>query len=73
MYTIAEIAAELGVSVPTVRSWERRYELVMPTRTTGGHRRYSETDFDRLRVFAEIVRRQSAFAAATLLKELDKK
>jgi MerR HTH family regulatory protein len=44
VYKIAEIAAELGVSIPTLRSWERRYRVVTPVRTGGGHRRYSEED-----------------------------
>ena len=40
--SIAEVARELGVSPRTIRSWERRYDLVSPTRTLGGHRRYPE-------------------------------
>jgi DNA-binding transcriptional MerR regulator len=71
MYTIAQMAAQLGVSVPTIRSWERRYGLVIPTRTTGGHRRYTDDDLDRLRVFAEVARRQATRETADLLHEID--
>jgi DNA-binding transcriptional MerR regulator len=38
-YGISEAATALGVTAPTLRSWEDRYALVAPTRTAGGHRR----------------------------------
>jgi DNA-binding transcriptional MerR regulator len=71
-YSISEAAAAIGVSVPTLRSWERRYAFVTPERTPGGHRRYSEEDVDRLRTFVEVSRRRRAGSSARLLEELDK-
>jgi DNA-binding transcriptional MerR regulator len=46
---IAEVADLLGIPIPTIRSWERRYGFPAPRRTAGAHRRYDEDDIDRLR------------------------
>ena len=70
-YTISEAAETLGVSAATLRSWERRYALLRPLRTAGGHRRYREEDIDRLRAFVEICRRRRAKSTAALLDAID--
>lgn len=49
------VAAELsGVAVPTLRLYER-WGLVSPARTTGGTRRYSDDDLDRIARIGELV------------------
>src|SRR5688500_7182775 len=48
MYSIKEAAARSGVSVPTLRAWERRYGVVKPVRTEGGYRLYDEDQIRRL-------------------------
>ena len=48
MYTIKQAAARTGVSVPTIRAWERRYGVVSPARTAAGYRLYDEDAVDRL-------------------------
>lgn len=45
---IGEVARRTGVTVPTLRAWERRYGLLEPERTEGGHRLYSDRDVDRV-------------------------
>ena len=40
----------LGVSPNTLRSWERRYGFPKPHRSAGGHRQYSLTEIDALRL-----------------------
>jgi len=72
-FTISEAAEALGVSVPALRSWELRYNLVAPTRTAGGHRRYTEADIDRLRAFVQIARSRRAAETAHLIDEIDAK
>ena len=32
----------------TLRAWERRYGLVKPVRTAGGHRVYTRADIDNV-------------------------
>lgn len=46
---IGEVARRTGVAVSTLRAWERRYELLEPQRTEGGHRLYSDDDVQRVR------------------------
>lgn len=48
MYTIKQAAARTGVSVPTIRAWERRYGVVSPARTAAGYRLYDEDAIERL-------------------------
>ena len=55
--SIAEVAEVLGIPVPTVRSWERRYGILAPRRTPGGHRRYSDEDVERIRVLRDEILR----------------
>ena len=51
---IGEVARRTGVTVPTLRAWERRYELLLPVRTAGGHRRYSDEDVQRVLAVLEL-------------------
>lgn len=49
LYNIGVVARMTGVSMPTLRAWERRYSFPESERTAGGHRLYSEKDVLRLR------------------------
>jgi MerR family mercuric resistance operon transcriptional regulator len=48
-YTIGRLAETAGVHVETVRYYQRRGLVTMPSRANGGFRRYSNTDVERLR------------------------
>ncbi|HMO54348.1 MAG TPA: MerR family transcriptional regulator [Tepidiformaceae bacterium] len=52
---IAEVVRLTGVSLHTLRAWERRYGVPEPERTGGQHRMYSHRD-------VEAVRQMSAFS-----------
>lgn len=47
-YRIAAVSRLVGIPVPTIRMWERRYQVVSPARSAGNGRLYSRTDIDRL-------------------------
>lgn len=49
LYNIGVVARMTGVSMATLRAWERRYSFPESERTSGGHRLYSERDVLRLR------------------------
>ncbi|HWT69144.1 MAG TPA: MerR family transcriptional regulator [Pseudomonas sp.] len=49
LFPIREVARLTGVNPVTLRAWERRYGLIVPTRTESGHRLYSMTDIERVR------------------------
>jgi DNA-binding transcriptional MerR regulator len=67
---IGAVARELGIAPSTLRSWERRYRLVVPQRAENGHRLYDSEQVHALRrVRAQIhagARAKSAHAAASL-------
>ena len=47
-YPIAAVARMTGLSIDTLRAWERRYAIVSPARDKTGVRRYSDRDVARL-------------------------
>ena len=48
-WTPRAVAAMLGISPTTLRTWDQRYGLGPTGRTAGGHRRYRDDEVDRLR------------------------
>ena len=48
-YNLKAVMRETGLSAGTLRAWERRYGLLQPLRTTGGHRLYTEQDIKLLK------------------------
>jgi DNA-binding transcriptional MerR regulator len=49
LYNIGVVTRMTGISMATLRAWERRYNFPEAGRTAGGHRLYSERDVYRLR------------------------
>ena len=52
---IGALIEQTGVSADVVRSWERRYGLLVPQRTTGGFRLYSQDDVARIRAMTGLI------------------
>lgn len=49
LYNIGMVTRMTGISMATLRAWERRYAFPELARTSGGHRLYTENDVLRLR------------------------
>lgn len=49
-YAVGAVVRLTGLSEHVIRAWERRYAAVVPSRTPGGSRRYSDADVARLRL-----------------------
>ena len=49
LYNIGVVTRMTGISMATLRAWERRYNFPETRRTSGGHRLYSEQDVYRLK------------------------
>jgi MerR family transcriptional regulator, light-induced transcriptional regulator len=58
-YPIRAVARLTGISVDTLRAWERRYHVVVPGRDERG-RAYSEADVERLTLLRRAVERGHA-------------
>jgi len=66
---IGELSRRAGVSVELLRAWERRYELLSPSRTAGGLRLYDEGDERRVvRMLEHLSAGVSAAEAARLTR-----
>ena len=48
-YNLKAVIHETGLSPATLRAWERRYGLLKPQRSAGGHRLYTEDDIQMLK------------------------
>lgn len=46
-YSIGEFAKLCGINATTLRAWQRRYGLLKPQRSDGGHRLYSDDDIQQ--------------------------
>jgi CheY-like chemotaxis protein len=49
IYSIHAVTEATGVRQTTLRHWEKAYGLVVPSRTEGGHRLYSQDDVERIK------------------------
>ncbi len=65
---IGEVSRRTGVAVPTLRAWERRYGLLEPHRTDGGHRLYRERDLQRVRSMQRLL--ENGWSAAAAAREV---
>jgi DNA-binding transcriptional MerR regulator len=67
-YPIRAVARMTGLSVDTLRAWERRHEAVVPARTDRG-RFYSDADVARLVRLADLVKRGHAIGTIAGLSD----
>jgi methanogenic corrinoid protein MtbC1 len=58
VYTIKQAAARTGLTIPTIRAWERRYAVVSPARTDAGYRLYDDAAIERLAAMRSLVERE---------------
>jgi MerR family transcriptional regulator, light-induced transcriptional regulator len=68
---IAEVSRQLGVPMPTLRSWELRYRIPASVRGAGKHRRYTAAEVHAVRLMRDqIARGTRAGLAAELVRDL---
>jgi len=48
-YNLKAVIHETGLTPATLRAWERRYGLLKPQRSSGGHRLYTQNDIEMLK------------------------
>ena len=67
--SIQQASQVLDVPAPTIRSWERRYGVPDADRSSGGHRRYTRGQLDRLRLMRDLIAEgRRALDAAALVR-----
>lgn len=65
---IGEVSRRTGVAVPTLRAWERRYGVLDPARTDGGHRLYSDRDVARVGAMQRLL--EGGWSASAAAREV---
>jgi CheY-like chemotaxis protein len=55
VYSIGALARILGIPAATLRTWEERYDVVVPERSPGGQRLYSQSQLEQLRFVGDQV------------------
>ena len=58
-YSIGEFARLCGINATTLRARQRRYGLLKPLRTDGGHRLYSDDDVQQALKILDWVKRSA--------------
>ncbi len=48
LINIGDVAERCGINPVTLRAWQRRYGLLKPQRSEGGHRLFDEEDIQRI-------------------------
>lgn len=66
---IRSVSQITGVNPITLRAWERRYDLIRPTRTPAGHRLYSQHDIRTIQRIQELAESGMGFAQIALVLE----
>jgi DNA-binding transcriptional MerR regulator len=64
VYSISAVARMLDIPVATLRTWEDRYEQVVPARNASGHRLYTRHQVEQLRFVRAQMREGAGVADA---------
>jgi DNA-binding transcriptional MerR regulator len=67
IYRIGAVSNLSGVPVATLRVWERRYDLVSPPKSNGGHRLYSKRDVHKLTLLKTLTQQGHAISSLSHL------
>jgi DNA-binding transcriptional MerR regulator len=70
-YLIGKVTKLTGLSIDVVRVWERRYGAVVPARSDGGTRLYSDADVQRLIRLRQAVEKGNSIGQAARLSETE--
>lgn len=69
LYKIGAVSRLTGLPSNTIRTWERRYQVVQPERTPSGGRVYSDKDVVRLQLIAALLELDESISSISGLSE----
>lgn len=70
LFPIGVLAEATGINPMTLRSWERRYGLLKPTRTNKGHRLYTMADIELVKSIMAYIKRGVSVGKVKILMQL---
>jgi len=56
LYSIGEVAERCAINPVTLRAWQRRYGLLKPQRSEGGHRQFDDEDIQRIEEIKRLIK-----------------
>ncbi|RPH30177.1 MerR family transcriptional regulator [Buttiauxella warmboldiae] len=56
LYSIGEVAERCAINPVTLRAWQRRYGLLKPQRSEGGHRQFDDEDILRIEEIKRLIK-----------------
>jgi DNA-binding transcriptional MerR regulator len=71
-YSIGDVAERCGINPVTLRAWQRRYGLLKPQRSEGGHRQFDEEDVRRIEEIKRWIERGVPVGKVKALLDKDK-
>jgi DNA-binding transcriptional MerR regulator/methylmalonyl-CoA mutase cobalamin-binding subunit len=72
-HPIRVVAKRTGLTPAVLRAWEKRYSVVVPSRTEGGQRLYSDDDVERLSLLRRSVEEGRGISQVAALSTADLK
>ncbi len=73
-FNLKAVVQKTGIKADTLRSWERRYDLPQPGRSSGGHRLYSLYDIEIIKwIMAQIAEGMTIGLAVDLWRSIEEK
>ena len=67
IYNAKAVTRQTGVTPATLRAWERRYGVLLPDRTAGGHRLYSARDIAAIKWLRQQIEEGMTISRAVML------
>lgn len=67
IYNAKAVTRQTGVTPATLRAWERRYGVLLPDRTAGGHRLYSARDIAAIKWLRQQIEQGMTISRAVAL------
>ena len=71
--SISEVAQIFGVNEPTLRFWEKEFDIISPRKTEKGTRFYKKEDIDAVRLVYHLVKERGLTLAGAKQKLKDNK
>ncbi|MAX65312.1 MAG: MerR family transcriptional regulator [Bacteriovoracaceae bacterium] len=72
-HNIQVVSKLTGISIHTLRAWERRYSVVTPKRLANGRRSFSKAEVDKLKLVSELTKLGFPISEVAYLKESELK
>lgn len=57
-YSISEVSLQVDETINTLRYWEKEFEVLNPSKSAGGTRKYTSENIETIRIIKDLLRKQ---------------